>query len=289
MAVEGLAIIGEAINDSVPSTRKLFDAADIEGLVELARFQDRRGAACIDLNIGSRPAELMAELVARVQAASSKPLAIDTPDLQIAEAGLRAYDPQQAGGRKPILNSVTLLRVEMFGLARLQPLRPILLASEHVLGGRPRPCRTAQETCQAAKDLVTLFRSHCPDAANDDCIIDPGVVPIASDSEGHLHRLIAALELIRDDPELAGVHISVGLSNFTVMLPPRRADGSPLRSPLESALLTKAMPLGLDMIIGSVKRNYRLLPPDHPAVVCLEDCLRLEGFDVIVRVQEFYR
>jgi hypothetical protein len=48
------------------------------------------------------------------------------------------------------------------------------------------------------------------------------------------------------------------------------------------------MPLGLDHIIGSVKRNYELLKPDHPAMTCLRDCLKLDGFDVIMRVQEFY-
>ena len=40
MAIEGLAIIGESINDSVPSTKKLFDAGDIEGLKALAKAQD---------------------------------------------------------------------------------------------------------------------------------------------------------------------------------------------------------------------------------------------------------
>ena len=65
--------------------------------------------------------------------------------------------------------------------------------------------------------------------------------------------------MIHADPALAGVHASVGLSNFTVMLPAKRADGEPVKGPLESAFLTKAMPLGLDMVIGSVKRNYELL------------------------------
>ena len=48
------------------------------------------------------------------------------------------------------------------------------------------------------------------------------------------------------------------------------------------------MPLGLDMVIGSVKRNYQQLPPDHPAMQCLEDCLKLGGFEAIMRVREFY-
>ena len=49
------------------------------------------------------------------------------------------------------------------------------------------------------------------------------------------------------------------------------------------------MPLGLDMVIGSVKRNYEILPPDHPAMLCLEDCLKLDGFDVLMRVRSFMR
>jgi cobalamin-dependent methionine synthase I len=288
MAIEGLAIIGETINDSVPATRQLFEAGDLEGLLQLARFQDERGAAYIDVNIGSRPPALMAELVGKIQGATAKPLSIDTPDPEIARAGLEAYDPQRAAGQKPILNSVTALRVEMFELYKLRPFRPILLVSEHVVDGRSRHCRTAQQSYQAAKDLIQSFRERCPGATNDDCIIDPGIVPIGSDAEGDLGRVMGTLELIHHDADLAGVHASVGLSNFTVMLPSKRADGSPLKSPLESAFLTKAIPLGLDMIVGSVKRKYELLPPEHPALICLEDCLKQSGFEVIMRVREFY-
>jgi hypothetical protein len=96
------------------------------------------------------------------------------------------------------------------------------------------------------------------------------------------------MEMLHKDPDFAGIHMSVGLSNFTVMLPVKRPDGSPVKGPLESAFLAKAMPLGLDMVIGSVKRNYEILPPDHPAVQCLEDCIRQPGFEAIMRVREFY-
>ncbi len=53
-------------------------------------------------------------------------------------------------------------------------------------------------------------------------------------------------------------------------------------------ILTKAMPLGLDMVIGSVKRSYERLDPSHPAMVCLEDVLNAEGFEAILRVRDFY-
>ncbi|MCE5269181.1 MAG: dihydropteroate synthase [Planctomycetaceae bacterium] len=288
MPISNLTIIGETINDSVPSTKKLFDAGDIDGILELARMQDEKGAAYIDVNVGPRSAEFMAEMVCKVQAVTAKPLSIDTPDPAIAEAGLKAYDRARAGGKKPILNSISALRAEMFDLYKVCPFRPILLVSENVIDGCSKPCHTADETYQAAQQLVGNFLARCPGATNDDCIIDPGIAPIGSDSEGNIHRLVAAMERIHADPKFAGCHASVGLSNFTVMLPSKRPDGSPVKGALESAFLTKVMPLGLDMVIGSVKRNYNLLPPDHPAMVCLEDCLKQKGFDVLMRVRDFY-
>lgn len=286
MPIPGLAIIGESINDSVPSTKKLFDAGDIAGLLDLARSQDQGGSAYIDVNVGPRSAEFMADLVRQVQGVTAKPLSIDTPDPNLARAGLAAYDPARAGGAKPILNSITLLRAEMFELASVQPFRPILLISERVVDGRSRPCHTADESFAAAQEMLALAHRH--GIANGDCIFDPGIAPIGSDADGNLKRLIATIGRMHADPAFAGVHMSVGLSNFTVMLPAKCADGSPVKGPLESAFLTKAMPLGLDMVIGSIKRNYNLLPPEHPAMQCLEDCLKLDGFESIMRVREFY-
>jgi 5-methyltetrahydrofolate--homocysteine methyltransferase len=289
MAIEGLSIIGESINDSVPSTNKLFEAGDIDGLLELAGMQDERGAAYIDVNVGPRSPEFMGEMVRKVQEVTSKPLSVDTPDADLARAGLEAYSPEKAQGKKPILNSISPLRMEMFDLYPIEPFRPILLCSEQMIDGKSGPCRTAEETHATAKMLVKTFLEKCGGATLDDCIIDPGIAPIGTDSEDNIHRLMAAMQLIHDDPELDGVHASVGLSNFTVMLPAKRSDGSRVKSPLESAFLTRAMPLGLDMVIGSVKRKYEKLPDDHPAMVCFDECLQRSGFDVIMRVSEFYK
>src|SRR5574340_248304 len=104
MPIKGLQIIGESINDSVPSTKKLFDANDIDGLLALAKSQDEKGAAWIDVNVGRRSPAFMAEMVKKVQSVTAKPLSIDTPDPEIAAAGLRAYERARAGGRMPVLN-----------------------------------------------------------------------------------------------------------------------------------------------------------------------------------------
>ncbi len=286
MPIPNLTIIGESINDSVPSTHKFFEANDIEGLKALAISQDLGGAGYIDVNVGPRSGEFLAEMVRQVQSVTSKPLSIDTPDPAMAEAGLRAYDAQLAGGLMPILNSISPLRTEMFELTRIMPFMPVLLASERLENGAGKPNHTAAEVHQTAVELVREAARHGIPVSQ--CIIDPAISPIGADTEGRFHCLMGAIRLIHGDPELKGVHMSVGLSNFSVMIPPKRADGTLTKGPLESAFLTMAVPLGMDFVIGSVKRKYDLLPPDHPALVCLNDCLSLEGFDVIMRVQEFY-
>lgn len=286
MAIAGLTIIGESINDSVPSTKKLFDADDITGLKALAKSQDQGGAGYIDVNVGPRSADFLAEMVRQVQSVTAKPISVDTPDIAMAEAGLKALDLARCGGKAPILNSISPLRMGMFALNRITPVRPILLISERMENGQPQPNHTAQECYDTAKVLIAEAKKS--GIAVSDCIIDPAIAPIGSDSEGHLKRLVDTMRLIHLDPVFKGVHMSVGLSNFTVMLPPKTAAGAPTKAPLESAFLTIAMPLGLDFVIGSVKRNYELLAPDHPAMKCVQEALSLDGYDVIMRVQEFY-
>ena len=287
MPIPNLTIIGESINDSVPSTHKLFEANDLAGLKELAISQDTGGAGYIDVNVGPRSAAFLAEMVREVQGVTAKPISVDTPDPVMAEAGLKAYDRARAGGRIPVLNSIAQTRRAMFELTKIMPFMPILLASERVdAKGIGQPCHTAQEVYQTAKELVAEAGKHGIPVNH--CIIDPAISPIGADSDGRFHCLMGAINLIHNDPALKGVHMSVGLSNFSVMLPPKRADGSPTKGPLESAFLTMSVPLGMDHVIGSVKRKYDILPADHPAMQCLTDCLKLEGFDVIMRVQEYY-
>jgi len=283
-----VTLIGESINDSVPSTKVLLDAGDIDGIQKLAQSQDEGGADYIDVNIGLRSKDWMTRLVKAIQEVTAKPLSIDSPDLEICRAGLEAYDPDRAGGQRPILNSISPLRPEMFELLAVRHCVPILLISEQkTTDGGSSPCRTAEETWQAAKTMVALARQHGLGCS--DVILDPGIAPIGSDTEGNLKRLLGTMQLIQNDPDLLGVHYSVGLSNFTVMLPVKRKDGILVKSTLESAFLGKAVPMGLDMVIGSVKRNYEPLPETHPAVECLDQCLASEGFDALAHVSRFYR
>lgn len=289
MAIPGLVIIAESLNDSVPSTAELFDRGDFEGVRALARRQAAGNCGYIDVNVGRRGPEFMARIVREVQEVTDKPLSIDTPDPATAEAGLRAYRPERAGGRLPVLNSISLQRTGMLDLFRIRPFRPVLLATEGIdARGGSVPCRTAEEVHQAARDLLRAVRGRGLGIPNEDLVVDPGIGPIAGDLEGITRRVLESIARIKGDPDFAGVHFLVGLSNFTVMLPARRANGKPVKTPLQNAFLTRAVPLGLDMIIGSAERDYRFLPPDDEALICLDEFLRLDGFEGVLRIKAFY-
>ena len=288
MSIPGLTLIAESINDSVPSTHTLFEENNIDGIIELAKFQAERGADYVDVNVGLRCPEFMAEIIKQIQKHITLPLSIDTPDPAIAAAGLTAYNPKRAGNRKPILNSISAARLKMFDLYAQQPFIPILLTTEGVDdAGNLKMNTTAEQTYATAQYMVKLARERLGTVPNSELILDPGIIPIGSDLEGNFKRLMNTIKLIHANPDFAGINMSVGLSNFTVMLPSKKADGSPVKGPLESAFLTMAMPFGFNTIIGSVKRKYELLPEDHPAMQCLKEVLELEGPAIIMRVMAY--
>ncbi|MGA3246225.1 MAG: dihydropteroate synthase [Bacteroidota bacterium] len=289
MSIPGLTIIGESINDSVPSTYALFEEHNIDGIVDLAKLQAEKGAAYIDVNVGSRSPDFMVEVVKKIQERIALPLSIDTPDPAIAAAGLEAYNADRAGNQKPILNSISEERLKMFDVYTKQPFIPILLVTQGMDdSGEMIMNKTAEQIHATARSMVSIARKRIDHLTNDRIILDPGIMPIGSDSKGDFKRLMGAMALIHQDKDLAGVHMSVGLSNFTAMLPSKKADGSPVKSPLESAFLTMAMPMGLNTIIGSVHRKYSLLKDDDPAMQCLRDVLKLEGVEAIMRVMKFF-
>ena len=288
--VEGLSIIGESINDSIPKVNALFDARDFVGIQETALFQQQQLAWAIDINVGRRPPAFMAEVVAAVQESVSIPVAIDTPDIETARAGLSAYDCQKAGGRLPVLNSIAPGRTDMFSLYGENPFVAILLASERRGDGNDRGSAvknaTARETYATAEDLLALAARHGIPPHH--CLIDVGIGPVAVDTDNATRRTFESIDLIGSSLLSGGAGLVLGLSNFTHMLPYKRpSDGFPVRSLLESAVITMLLPRGLSTIIGSVRRKYMMLDDDHPAMRFLETILAGEGYDTVYTVQQF--
>jgi len=287
MALDGkLNIIAEKINDSVPSTHELFEQGRIDDIILLAKEQAEQGGRYIDVNIGLKEPRLMQELVTRIQSLVSVPLSIDTPSVEIAELALKAYDTRKANGEKPLLNSISLSRLEMFDLLKIQPFKVILMSNERVVDGKPAMNKAAGDVLEAALHMHEIAKRH--GIENDDIILDPSIAPIASDTRGYTKMTVDGITLLGREPKFKGCHISVGLSNFTHMLPTKTKSGAMVKTPLENAFLTITVPNGLDYCVGNTKKKYEFLADDHPALQTLRTALTLEGVGVVSCVRKFY-
>lgn len=294
MSFPGLTIIGERINPGFASSKTLLDARDLPKLQDLARTQVTRGAALLNVNGGTegeRDPAWIAELVRAVQAVVAVPLSIDSPCTAVQEAALSAYDPARAGGRGPIINSVTENRWDMLGLRALVPggAQVLFMASERLEHGQAVANRSAAEVYATARRCVERARSEAG-LANPDIILDVSVAPLATDTESMARMAVEAIRLIGADADLRGVHLSVGLSNIGIMLPKVEIGGLPIGLALECAFLTLAVPAGLDLSLATAGREYQVLPADHPAMIAFQACLEAEdGFESLAIIRKLYR
>jgi 5-methyltetrahydrofolate--homocysteine methyltransferase len=142
----------------------------------------------------------------------------------------------------------------------------IVMASERFVEGGVAQCLDAGDVHQTAKRFVELLATKAG-RANDQIIIDPGLAPVGADTYGLINIGLDAMRLIRQDADLQGVHITVGLSNF--------AWGTPkhVRHELEQAYLTIAVEAGLDFPIVNPESARGPLPPDHRMVGMLRHAL----------------
>ncbi|MGE4565507.1 MAG: dihydropteroate synthase [Victivallaceae bacterium] len=286
--MNGLTIIGERINPGFKSTRAFFDARDVESLGKLAAEQQARGAKFLNINLGDLAAsepEFFRAVLEEVERSSDLPLSIDYPNLEVQQFAFRHYRRDD----KPLINSVSELRYEMLDVLKIRPAKVLLMASERDVNGEKVANHTAGEVHATARRLVERVLNTDARLTADDLYIDVSVCPIAADMEGLIPMAVDAIRLIGADPLLKGVHMSVGLSNISIMVPAKTKDGLPLKELLESAFLTNTVPYGLDTIIGTAGRNYQLLEPDNPVLIGFNEAIRLSDVEALMRIQELYQ
>ena len=225
-----MIIIGELIN----GTRKAVAAAvaqrDAEHLRDHARKQEAARASFIDCNAGTpsdRELGDMVWVVRTVQEVTSLPLAIDSPNPKVVEAGLDAY----TGSATPMVNSVSLEKARvgtMLPLAAERQTNVVALAMDD--GGVPS--KPGERESVAKRLIETCVNAGLPPG---NLYVDPVVTTQSSDTcTGPL--ILQAVAAIRQfAPE---VHITGGLSNISFGLPNRKL--------LNRVFVTLCMGYGLD-------------------------------------------
>jgi len=269
-------IIGDLINNAYGRARAAFRARSLEGYQALAKGQTELGCAYLDVNLDGtqaiqvRPQEMLdflSDLIPALQEASSLPLCIDNPSVDYHRVALEHYDRSRSGA--PIVNSIAASRErldEMIELVAAHDTNVVVMASERFVDGGTAQCLNPYDVHAAARHFVELLAVRAGRSA-DRIFIDPGLAPVGADTYGLVNIGLDAMRLIRKDPDLAGVHFTVGLSNF--------AWGTPkhIRHDLEKAYLTLAADAGLDFAIANPENHPAPLPDDHETVRLLRHAL----------------
>ena len=269
-------LIGELINHSFARAARAWNDRDIAGYQKLAKLQADLGADYITLNIDGTQSmrvtpqdmfDLLPDLIPAIQDVTSVPIAFDNPSIEFHKRCLAVYDREKSG--RPILNSVAASRTnlqEMFDLVAEYDTMVIGMASEKFVEGGGAQCLCADDVYHAAQDLVAMLRAKARRKTSD-IILDPGLAPVGADTYGLVNMGLDAMRMIRKDPDLAGVHLSVGLTNFSFGMPRE------MRESVESAYLTLAVEAGLDFVLGNPEKNLHLLDRDDQYVKGIEAAL----------------
>jgi len=270
-------VIGELMNNSYGRARKAWKARDLAGYQTLARLQTELGAAFLTFNVDGTQSlsvtlaemlEFLPRAIPAIQEVSDLPLSFDNPDVAFHREALKHFDRARARGR-PILNSLSVTRTEieaMIELAVTYEMDVIVMASECLAaGGGHRAAESPEDIVGAAGHFARMLQAA--GIGNHRIIVDPGLCPVASDTRGGVNLCLDAIRALRTVPELEGIHISVGLSNFSIGAP------GDYRIPLERAFLRLALDAGLDYALANPEKNTTPLPAEDPVVAGLRDVL----------------
>jgi 5-methyltetrahydrofolate--homocysteine methyltransferase len=239
-------IVGERVNASgSKKMRDLLNAEDWDGLVSLAREQEREGAHVLDVNVdyvGRDGERDMHALAARLVTDIKIPLMLDSTEWQKMEAGL-----QHAGG-KCILNSTNFEDGEprfekVFSLAQEYGAAVVVgtIDEEGMARGAEGKLRIATRAYEHATQKLGF--------PAEDIFFDPLALPISTGIEEdrrNAAETIAAIRRIKT--ELPGCFTILGVSNVSFGLNPAS------RVILNSVFLHEAVEAGLDAAIVNASK-----------------------------------
>src|SRR6266446_3205488 len=239
-------IVGERVNASgSKKMRDLLNSEDWDGLVSLAREQEREGAHVLDVNVdfvGRDGEKDIHALASRLVTNVKIPLMFDSTEWQKMEAGL-----QHAGG-KCILNSTNYED----GVPRF--LKVIDLAKRYgasvVIGtiDEQGMARTAEGKFEIAKRAYEQATREFGFLASD-IFFDPLALPISTGIEEDRRNALETIEGIRRiKRELPGCFTILGVSNVSFGLNPAS------RIVLNSVFLHDAVEAGLDAAIFNASK-----------------------------------
>ncbi len=243
-------IVGERVNASgSKKMRDLLDAEDWDGLVSLAKSQEKEGAHILDVNVdfvGRDGVADMHELAFRLATNVKIPLMFDSTEWEKMEAGL-----EHAGG-KSILNSTNYEDGEP------RFLKVLTLAKEYgasvVIGlideeGMARTSENKIKIARRAYEHATEFG-----IPGHDIFFDPLALPISTGIEEDRANADETIKAIRQiKAEMPDANIILGVSNISFGLSPAA------RVVLNSVFLHDCVEAGMNSAIVNASKILPLM------------------------------
>jgi 5-methyltetrahydrofolate--homocysteine methyltransferase len=240
----GFVLIGERTNVTGSARfRRMVEADDWQGALEVALEQVRGGANLLDVNMdadlldGAQAMTTFLNLIATEPEVARIPIMVDSSRWEVLEAGLKCTQG------KGVVNSISLKEGEDAFLEQARRIRRygaavIVMAFDEQ--GQADTVERKVEICGRAYDLLMQKAGYPPE----DIVFDPNVLAVATGIEEHdeyAKNFIAALPLIKE--RCPGARTSGGISNLSFSF--RGNDA--VREAMHAAFLYHAIQAGLDM------------------------------------------
>ncbi|MBL7255331.1 methionine synthase [Paractinoplanes lichenicola] len=256
----GFVMIGERTNVTGSAKfRRLIEADNYQGAVDVALDQVRGGANLLDVNMDADLLDsetamtTFLNLIATEPEVARIPVMIDSSKWSVLEAGLKCVQG------KGVVNSISLKEGEEQFLEHARRIRDfgagVVVMAFDEQGQADTRDRKVQ-ICGRAYDLLVNEAGFAPG----DIIFDPNVLAVATgiaEHNGYAKAFIEALPLIKE--RCPGARTSGGISNLSFSF----RGNDVVREAMHSAFLYYAVQAGLDM--GIVNAGQLAVYQDIPA------------------------
>ncbi len=243
-------IVGERVNASgSKKMRDLLDAEDWDGLINLAKSQEKEGAHILDVNVdfvGRDGVADMHELASRLVTNVKIPIMFDSTEWEKMEAGL-----EHAGG-KSILNSTNYEDGEERFLKVLDLAKEYGAAVVIGLIDEDGMARRAEDKLRIARRAYKQVTEY--GIPGHDIFFDPLALPISTGIEEDRKNADETIESIRQiKAEMPDANIILGVSNISFGLSPAA------RVVLNSVFLHDCVEAGMNSAIVNASKILPLM------------------------------
>jgi 5-methyltetrahydrofolate--homocysteine methyltransferase len=283
-AETGFVLVGERTNVTGSARfRRLIEADDYQGAVDVALEQVRGGANLLDVNMDEGMLDSEAamtrflNLIATEPEIARVPVMVDSSRWSVIQAGLRCLQG------KGVVNSISLKEGEQDFLAKAREIRRfgagvVVMAFDEQ--GQAESVERKVEICGRAYDLLTQEAGF----PAEDLIFDANILAVATGIEEHdlfARHFIEAIPLIKE--RCPGSLTSGGVSNLSFSF----RGNEVVREAMHASFLYHAIHAGLDMAIVNAGQLavYQDIPPD--LLERVEDVILARRADATERLVTF--